>query len=230
MTRSHKLACDLLLLDLDGVLIDSTPCIVRHWREWAHKHGLDLDTVLHAAHGVRTIETMRSVVSKQEEAPRLDVVAEADRFTAHEVADTDGVTAIAGAGEFLSTLPSDAWVIVTSASTALAQARLRRAGLPIPKMLISADDVERGKPDPEPYTTGARRCSRPPDRCVVIEDAPAGVAAGRAAGMRVIGVAATYSREALYEAGATVVADRLEALRTEEGMAGFRLAIQVEAG
>jgi sugar-phosphatase len=218
-----RINSDLLLFDLDGVLIDSTPCIVRHWQEWSKIHGLDLETVMAAAHGVRTIETMRTV------APQLDVAAEAARFTAHEEADTEGVSAIAGAGALMSSLPPDAWAIVTSAGAALAQARLRQAGLPFPQVLVSADDVVRGKPDPEPYITGAHCANCPPDRCVVIEDAPAGVAAGRSAGMRVIGVGATYSRNILLKAGATMVVDRISRLKITAGEADFRLAIEVEA-
>ena len=106
---------------------------------------------------------------------------------------------------------------------------MRQAGLPLPPLLVSADDVARGKPDPEPYVTGARCANRPPDRCVVIEDAPSGVAAGRSAGMRVIGVGATHSREVLLKAGATVVAERLSRLKTTPGETDFRLAIEVEA-
>lgn len=219
-----RLDCDVLLFDLDGVLIDSTPCIVRHWKAWAAEHGLDLNTIMEAAHGVRTIETMRLI------APQLDTETEANRFTAHEVADTEGVSAIPGAGELLSAIPRDAWAIVTSAGTALAEARLRQAGLPIPRYLVSADDVERGKPDPEPYVVGARRCGTTMERCVVVEDAPAGVTAGRSAGMLVIGVKATYPPQALQEAGATVVVDGLSQLHIREVNSDFRLAIDVEDG
>ncbi|MDJ0781700.1 MAG: HAD-IA family hydrolase [Desulfosarcinaceae bacterium] len=224
MPEIHRLDCDLLFFDLDGVLIDSTPCIIRHWREWAALHDLDLDTILAAAHGVRTVETMRRV------APHLDAEAEAARFSAHEVADTAGVTAIAGARSLLAGIPPEAWAIVTSAGAALARARLRQAGLPSPAVIISADDVARGKPDPEPYITGARRLGCPPGRSVVVEDAPAGVAAGIAAGMRVIAVGGTHSRKALLGAGATVATDRLRRLRIAAGTADFRLAIRVQTG
>jgi sugar-phosphatase len=224
MPQIQRLNCDLLLFDLDGVLIDSTPCIVRHWRRWAQEHGLNLDTILAAAHGVRTIETMRTI------APHLDVDAEAARFTDHEVADTAGVSAITGAATLLASLPPETWAIVTSAGSALAKARLKAAGLPLPRLLVSADDVVRGKPDPEPYTTAARQLGCPPDRCVVVEDAPAGAAAGRSAGMRVIAVTATHTEDALIRAGATVTADRLSQLTATTGRADFRLAIQVEAG
>jgi sugar-phosphatase len=224
--KKLKMECDLLLFDLDGVLIDSTPCIVRHWRAWARRHDLDLDTVLAAAHGVRSIETMRRV------APHLDAAAEAADFTAHEVADTEGVTAIAGAGALLAKLPADAWAIVTSAGRDLARARLQRAALPCPRRLISGDDVLRGKPAPDPYLTAARRFGCPPDRCLVLEDAPAGVTAGREAGMRVIGVGTTYRQTALLEAGAMVVAKRLAQIQIgiAKGRADFRLVIEVADG
>ncbi len=198
-----RLACDAVLFDLDGVLIDSTTCIVRHWQHWADRHGLDLATIMQHAHGVRTVETMRAV------APHLDVAAEAEQFTVREVADTDGVVAIEGAADLLAALPPDAWGIVTSGSTALARARLARAGLPIPHVLITAEQVSRGKPSPEPYLAGASRLGLPVERCIVIEDAPAGVASGTAAGMRVVGIASTHAAAELLALGATVVADAL---------------------
>ncbi len=215
------LTCDAVLFDLDGVLIDSTACIVRHWQHWADLHGLDVATIMQHAHGVRTIETMRLV------APHLDVESEAEQFTEREVVDTDGVFAIEGAAELLAALPPDAWGIVTSGSTALARARLTRAGLPIPRVLITAEQVSRGKPSPEPYLAGAARLGLPVERCVVIEDAPAGVASGVAAGMRVIGIASTHSREELLALGVTVVAAALTALEIRAATAPSRLQIRV---
>jgi sugar-phosphatase len=204
-----QLDCDAVLFDLDGVLIDSTSCITRHWEAWARRHGLDLATVMQAAHGVRTIETMRLV------APHLDVEAEAARFTAREVADTDGVVVIDGAAQLLSGLPQDAWAIVTSGSDELARARLARAGLPVPDTLVTADDVRLGKPDPEPYLVGAERLGIPVARCVVVEDAPAGIEAARAAGMRVIGVASTHAPGALL--GIAAIASQLSDLSIAAG-------------
>ncbi len=212
--------CDAVLFDLDGVLIDSTSCITRHWAAWAHRHGLDLVTVMRAAHGVRTIETMRLV------APHLDVEAEAARFTAREVADTDGVVVIDGAARLLNGLPRDAWAVVTSGSDRLARARLARAGLPVPGTLVTADDVRLGKPDPEPYLVGAGRLGIPVARCVVVEDAPAGIASARAAGMRVIGVASTHGAEEL--SGTEAVAGRLSDLSIVAGERdGSRLTIRI---
>jgi sugar-phosphatase len=216
----RRLSCDALLFDLDGVLIDSTSCITRHWQEWAARHGLDLSAVMQAAHGVRTVETMRLV------APHLDAEKEAERFTAGEIADTDGVVVIEGAPELLAGLPNDAWAVVTSGSAQLATARLRRAGLPVPSVLVTADDVRQGKPAPDPYLLGAARLGLPVDSCVAVEDSPAGIQAARAARMRVIGIAATHPREELVRS--TEVVDRLAALSIEkEDGKGPRLKIQL---
>jgi sugar-phosphatase len=197
--------CDAVLFDLDGVLIDSTSCITRHWSAWAGRHGLDVSAIMRVAHGLRTIETMRLA------APHLNVEKEAEEFTAGEIADTDGVVAIEGALQLLSTLHTDAWAVVTSGSAELAAARMGRAGLPIPATLVTADDVQRGKPAPDPYLLGATRLGMAPERCVAVEDAPAGIEAARAAEMRVIGIATTHQHTELCRS--TVIVDRLAALR-----------------
>jgi sugar-phosphatase len=214
-----QLECDAILFDLDGVLIDSTICITRHWEEWAGQHGLEMAAVMRVAHGLRTVETMRLV------APHLDAEKEAERFTAVEVVDTEGVVPIEGAFQLLNGLPDDAWAIVTSGSNELAKARLRRAGLPVPRIFVTGDDVRQGKPAPEPYLVGAERLGRAVERCVVVEDAPAGIEAARAAGMQVIGITTTHSREELL--GAAVIIDQLSALRIVVGE-GRRLALQIE--
>jgi len=215
-----QLECEAILFDLDGVLIDSTRCITRHWEEWARQHGLEMAAVMQVAHGLRTVETMRLV------APHLDAEKEAKRFTAIEVVDTEGVEAIEGALPLLTGLPKGAWAIVTSGSNELARARLRQAGLPIPQILVSGDDVRQGKPAPEPYLVGAKRLGKAVERCVAIEDAPAGIEAARAAGIKVIGMTTTHSQEEL-ECG--IVVDRLSALRilVREGE-GNRLVVQIE--
>lgn len=212
-----QLECEAILFDLDGVLIDSTSCITRHWQEWVCKHGLDMAAVMQVAHGLRTVETMRLI------APHLDAEMEAERFAAAEVADTEGVLAIEGASQILSGLPNGAWTIVTSAGYDLARARLRQAGLPIPDILVSGDDVEHGKPAPDPYLVGAKRLGKATKGCVAIEDAPSGIKAARAAGMRVIGVATTHSQE---ELECSVVVDRLSDLRILTSEAD-RLLVQI---
>lgn len=220
MKRS-VIECDAILFDLDGVLIDSTSCIVRHWQEWADRQGVDINLVLQNAHGLRTIETIRLV------APHLDAEKEAEQFTAHEVADTEGVVAIEGANLILANIPEGRWGLVTSGGLDLVRARLREAGLPVPKILVTGDDVVNGKPDAEPYLTGMKRLGVAAERCLVIEDAPAGVTAGKKAGMRVVGIAATHSRAELMDWGADWVIGRLIDLEIEENERGDGLLIRV---
>jgi sugar-phosphatase len=201
--KNITLTCHAILFDLDGVLLDSTSCIERHWQEWADKHGLDLKKVLQNAHGVRTIETIKIV------APHLDAKNEAAEFTANEILDTEGVVAIPGAKELMEHLPTGKWAIVTSGGFELVQARLKKADLPMPKYIISADDVTQGKPAPQPYLMGANKLEVPVDQCVVVEDAPIGVKAGKAAGMRVIGIASTHPHKELLDVGVDFLVESL---------------------
>lgn len=216
-----QLECDAILFDLDGVLIDSTTCITRHWRQWAHEHGLDLAAIMQVAHGIRTVETMRLV------APHLDAEQEAERFTASEVVDTEGVVQIEGASALLNLLPADMWAVVTSGSKELAVARMQRADLPLPSTLVTGDDIKQGKPAPEPYLMAAQRMGVEAARCLVVEDAPAGIEAARAAGMQVIAITTTHSWDELPERGLSI--ERLSALHVAvEEVEGRRLVIQVD--
>ncbi len=217
---TNTLACDAILFDLDGVLIDSSACITRNWAAWAAPHGIEVAAIMAVAHGVRSIETIREV------APHLDAEAEAARLTALEVADTDGVVAMPGAHALLASLPDGAWTIVTSGNRDLAAARLAAVGLPVPAQMVTADDVTQGKPAPEPYLLGAQRLGVAPDRCLVVEDAPAGIQAGRSAGIRVLGVASTHTPEELLANGVTAVAERLAAIAVSDAAGDFRLTIQ----
>lgn len=201
--KKITLTCHAILFDLDGVLLDSTSCIERHWKEWAEKHSLDLKKVLQNAHGVRTIETIKIV------APHLVAEQEAAEFTVNEILDTEGVVAIPGAKTLMEHLPPGKWAIVTSGGFDLVQARLKKADLPIPKHIVSADDVSQGKPSPQPYLMGANKLEIPIDQCVVVEDAPIGVKAGKAAGMRVIGITSTHSPDTLLNAGVDFLVDNL---------------------
>ena len=214
----QQLECTAILFDLDGVLIDSTECITRHWEDWARLHGLDIAAIMQVAHGRRTIETMRIV------APHLALEEEARQFEAGEVVDTEGIITIDGAHTLLDSIPPDAWAIVTSGSRALATARLQSRGLPVPPTMVTADDVVNGKPHPEPYMTAARLLGLSPDDCIVVEDAPAGLAAATAAGMRSIGVASTHAYDELV--GATVIAGKLRDIQVTEGNGG-RLAVHI---
>lgn len=195
-----RIACSAILFDLDGVLVDSTRAVDREWREWAARKGVDGDRVMAIAHGVRTIEVIRRV------APHLDAETEAAAIEKHEAHDQRGVTVMPGAADLLKSIPARRWGVVTSGSRLLAENRLRYCGLPVPEVLVTSDDVSNGKPHPEPYLKGAEGLGFRPDECMAIEDAPAGVEAARAAGMKVIGMASTYARSKLAEADAVVEA------------------------
>ena len=176
------LECRALLFDLDGTLIDSREATERHWRRWAEDRGIDWSTLREGMHGVPS----RRVIARF--APGLDAGAEADRLEAEQAADPAGVIAVPGAADLLASIPESAWALVTSATRALALSRLAAAGLGVPPLMITADDVRRGKPDPEPYLLAAGRLGIEPAGGVVVEDAAAGLAAGRAGGFVVIGV------------------------------------------
>jgi sugar-phosphatase len=176
----------VILFDLDGVLVDSRRCVERVWRIWAAERALDADRFIGVSYGRRTSETLRAV------APELDVTAETGVLDAMEEVETEGLVAIPGAPELLAALPRDRWAIVTSGSRPVATLRLRTAGLPVPDVFVTGEEVCRGKPDPEPYLTAANRLNLPPADCLVIEDAPAGVQAGVAAGMTVVAVGTTH--------------------------------------
>lgn len=212
----QQLECTAILFDLDGVLIDSTECITRHWQEWAQQHDLDIAAIMEVAHGRRTVETMRIV------APLLPLDEEVRRFEAAEVADTQGIITIDGALALLNSIPAGAWAIVTSGSRALATARLQSRGLPVPPIMVTADDVVNGKPHPEPYIAAAQVLGLSAGECIVVEDSPAGLAAATAAGMRSIGVASTHAYAELAEA--TVIAPRLRDIQVAKGT-GVPLAV-----
>jgi sugar-phosphatase len=194
--------CGAVLFDMDGTLVDSTRCVETLWRQFAELHQLDISEVLAASHGRRTIDTLREV------APHLDAAKEAAVLDTSELGARDGIVAVEGAAALLESLPSDRWAVVTSAGRTLAEVRLRGAGLPVPKVLISADDVTHGKPDPEGYLKAAAVLGVAPHRCLVVEDTPPGLTAGRAAGMEVLGITTTYPCARLL--GVPCVADLCE--------------------
>ena len=175
------------LFDMDGTILDSIAVANRVWTAWAERHGLDAAKVIEVMHGVQVAATVRRFAS-----PGMDVEREAASITAAEVADVDGIVAVAGAGAFLDSLPRDRWAIVTSAPRELAVRRIEAAGLPTPPILISAEDVPNGKPAPDCFVIAAHALGVDPADCLVWEDAPAGIAAGEAAGATVIVVEATH--------------------------------------
>jgi mannitol-1-/sugar-/sorbitol-6-phosphatase len=215
--------CGAILFDLDGVLMDSRVAVERHWTQWANSRGIDVALVLAEAHGRRTIDTIRAV------APSLDIEAEAHLLEDGEAVDFDGVTTLPGAAELLEALPSGSWTVVTSGTRALATGRLAHGGLPIPQQLITADDVERGKPDPQPYLAGAAALGLDPAACLVVEDAPAGIQAGKAAGMTVLALATTFEASTLIAADFVVasLADVALCSATEHPDGRFALELVV---
>ena len=190
--------CSALLFDLDGVLVDSTRSVDRQWRIWAREQGIDEEKVMALGHGVRTIDVIRAV------APHLDAEAEVRKLESREAEDHDGVAVMPGAAELVRAIPEGQWCVVTSGTRHLARARLRLAGIPIPMILITADDVANGKPHPEPYLKAAELLGVDPKECLVIEDAPAGIQSAHAGGMKVIGLTSTYPASALSEADVVV--------------------------
>src|SRR5713226_3146804 len=170
--------CRALLFDLDGVLIDSTPAVTRVWHRWAAEHGFDPETVVRMAHGRPSRTTIRELLPNAD----TDIDREDREVERREMEDLDGVVLLPGARQLLNLLPPERWTIATSCTRPLAEVRLRAAGLPIPKTLITSSDVKIGKPDPEPYLKAAAELGFAASDCIVVEDAPAGVRAGKAAG------------------------------------------------
>jgi mannitol-1-/sugar-/sorbitol-6-phosphatase len=185
-----RLTCKAVLFDLDGVLADSTAIVDRVWREWAVERELDADSVMSVAHGRPAAEVIASF------APQLPVETEVRELERRE-ADASGVIPIAGAMTLVASLPEGSWAVVTSGTTPLAASRLHAIGAPGPRVLITANDVRAGKPNPEGYVHAARRLGVAPKECLVMEDSPAGVEAARAGGMPVIGVTTTFPAESL---------------------------------
>jgi mannitol-1-/sugar-/sorbitol-6-phosphatase len=183
-----------ILFDMDGVLISSIGSVVRCWRRWAVRYGVPDAESYEVPHGMRAIEIVKALRPDIDPEEGLRVIEDM------EMEDMAELTVLPGVKALLEGLPPERWAIVTSATRRLLLGRLVTAGLPIPERIISADMVERGKPDPEPYRRGAELLGFRPEECVVVEDAPSGVGAGIAAGCRVLGVLGTHSLDELHAA------------------------------
>jgi sugar-phosphatase len=181
-----RFECSAIVFDLDGVLVDSTGYIEQQWRHWAASKGLPVEPFLRVCHGRRALETIRLA------APELDAEAEVAAFAPAEESDGQVLGPVDGAPRLLETLPVGSWAVATSGTRAMATDRLRRAGLPIPGVLICAEDVQRGKPSPDVYLLAAAGLGVVPAECLVVEDAPAGIEAARAAGMGVVALTTTH--------------------------------------
>lgn len=181
-----EIAARAILFDMDGTLVDSTACVEQMWGMFGERHGIALDDILAVSHGRMTKDTVREI------APHLDAEAEAAWLDGEAVHRGEGIVALPGARELVATLRPEEWAVVTSAPRALAEARLRFAGLPVPACLVCNEDVRAGKPDPDGFLKAASQLGVGPADCLVIEDTVAGVLAARAAGMRVLSVGTTF--------------------------------------
>jgi len=177
------------LFDMDGTVVNSIAAAERVWNLWAQRQGLNAAAFLPTIHGKRAVETIAELG-----LPGIDPVIEADALLKAESADLEGIVPIAGAVAFLEALPPERWAIVTSAPRELALLRMRAAGIPVPAMMVSAEDVTRGKPAPDCFLLAASRLGVEARDCLVFEDAAAGIAAGEAAGASVMVISATHAR------------------------------------
>jgi mannitol-1-/sugar-/sorbitol-6-phosphatase len=204
MIQLHAAA---LLFDLDGVLIDSTPAVARVWTRWAIEHGFDPAETVARAHGRPSLSTIRELL------PNADHESENRVVERWEIEDLDAVVPLPGVLDLLASLPASRWTIVTSCTRALAEVRIRHAGLPVPTKFITSTDIVHGKPDPEPYLKAASLLGFPASECVVFEDAPAGIRSGKAARAKVIAFRTTAADPMLREAGADCILNNCADLR-----------------
>jgi sugar-phosphatase len=213
------------LFDMDGTILTSIKAAERVWGQWAASHGLDVAAFLPTIHGKRTEETIRAL-----ELPGVDAVREAAYITCAEIEDVAGVEAIRGVAGFLASLPRERWAIVTSAPRLLAEARIAAAGLPVPDVLVAAEDVGRGKPAPDPFLLGARKLGVEPGDCLVFEDTLAGLKSAAAAGMASIVVTATHAHPLETDVSAVPDYEALRVLRSADGLLRVSRAIGARPG
>ena len=218
-----EICCDGLLFDLDGVLIDSTPAVARVWTKWALAHGFDPEETVRRAHGRPSMATIRDLL------PGSDYVKENEVVLRGEIEDTEGVVPLPGAREVLESIPPERWALVTSCARPLAEVRLKTAGLPVPRRIVTSDDVQHGKPHPEPYLKGASLLGLPASRCVVFEDAPAGIRSGKSAGAIVMALRSTSTDAELEAAGADWILENgyrdLKVTNSDHGSEAIKLLL-----
>ncbi len=214
-----RILCSALLFDMDGVLVDSTAAVARTWTSWAIKQGMDPEYVIKAAHGRTSFASLQAILPQESDAVhrREDAVLQQS-----ELSDVADIVALPGARELLAAIPPGQFAVVTSAIRELAEVRLRAAGLlELTRHLVSASDIERSKPDPEPYLKGAAALGFSAAQCIVVEDAPSGVRSGKDAGCRVLAIrTTTHDSELLAEGADWIVND----------CASIRLAAPVTPG
>jgi len=176
------------LFDMDGTLLNSHAPVIRAYTDWALRRGLDPEMVLRECQGRRVIDTVRALAP-----PGTDIEADTAALKQIELDDVEGIVEIPGARDLLASIPDDRWAVVTSAERPLALRRLKAAGLPVPKVLFSSDEIVRGKPAPDGFITAARALGAAPEQAIVFEDSAAGIASGLAAGSLVIAITSTLS-------------------------------------
>lgn len=214
-----EIRCSGVLFDLDGVLIDSTPAVTRVWRKWALEHGFDPQEVVARVHGRPSLTTVREYL------PNADHVAENCEIERREMQDADGIITLPGARELLVELPANRWTIATSCTRSLAEVRLRAAGLPVPDRMVTSSDVTMGKPHPEPFLKAAAKLGFPSSECIVVEDVPAGIRAGKAAGARVIAFRTTVEDAELRRAGADFILNNCADISAAHSADGLTLIL-----
>lgn len=220
MTAPHTLVVDAILFDMDGTLVDSNSVVESMWAGFAEHHGLDVAQVLEFSHGTPSTATLRRFLPASEDFDTWFA-----RVAAWESEHFGDVTAMKGASALLAVLPPHRWAVVTSALADAARLRLATVGLPLPTVLVGADDVSRGKPHPDGFITAADHLGVAPSNCLVLEDSPAGIDAGLAAGCHVIAVGATPKAR---DFGLTAISDLRSLTATVQ--AGGRIELTVIAG
>ncbi|WP_095131736.1 HAD-IA family hydrolase [Pseudomonas sp. Irchel s3h14] len=201
------------LFDMDGTVLNSIAAAERIWAAWALRHGVDVESFLPTIHGVRAIDTINRLA-----LPGVDAEAEAAFITEAEIEDVEGIIEVPGAANFLKSLPANKWAIVTSAPKALALRRMAAAGIPQPLVMVTAEDVSAGKPDPAGYRLAAKRLGVEPADCLIFEDATVGILAAEAAGANLIVVTATHDHP-LQTPHATLASyDSVEARKDADGL------------
>jgi len=208
-----------LLFDNDGVIVSSIASVNRCWRRWAAHYGVPVAADFEIEHGTRAVDVMQKLV------PGIDVVEGLKVIEDMELEDVADLEVLPGVKTLLESLPMERWAIVSSATYRLLIGRLKVAGLPVPERIVSGDRVVHGKPHPEPYLRGAELIHAAPADCIVIEDAPSGARAGKAAGCRVLGVLGTHSAEELRAVGVDWVVESLERVKAAATAGGLRLTL-----
>lgn len=207
-----QLQIDAILLDMDGTILNSIRSAERIWTAWALRQGLDVADFLPTIHGIQAVQTIRRLA-----LPGIDPEEEAAAITQAEIDDVEGIEPIPGAAQFLAALAPFRWAIVTSAPRELALRRIQAAGLPLPALLIAAEDVPQGKPAPDCFMIAAACLGVTTDKCLVLEDSPAGILAGERAGSKVLVITATHHSKMENDHPAIRDYRDLELSRTAEG-------------